>query len=108
MDVQWIVITKKLSDVQMKTVHRERVIVINTALFNTVTFKEKIFFLKIQQLYFLLNVVHCQSFICTGENECLCVTGISTKNTACNKCYYNRNQRRIYVEINKCALPHVQ
>lgn len=42
MDVQWIVITKKLSDVQMKTVHREKVI--NTALFNTVTFKEKIFF----------------------------------------------------------------
>lgn len=46
MDMQWIVITKKLSDVQMKTVHRERVIVINTALFNVETFKEKIFFLK--------------------------------------------------------------
>lgn len=43
MDVQWIVMIKKLSDVQMKTVHRERVTVTNTALFNTVTFKEKIF-----------------------------------------------------------------
>lgn len=43
MDVQWIVITKKLNDVQMKTVYRERVIVTNTALFNKVTFKEKIF-----------------------------------------------------------------
>lgn len=65
----------------MKTVHRERVIVINTALFNTVTFKEKIFFLKIQQLYFLLNVVHCQSFICTGENECFCVSQASLQKT---------------------------
>jgi len=47
MDAQWIVITRKLNDVKMKSVHWERVIVTNTALFNTVTFKEKIFlFLK--------------------------------------------------------------
>lgn len=37
-----------------------------------------------------------------------CVTGISTKNTVSNKCYYIRNQRRIYVEVNKCAFTHVQ
>lgn len=43
MDVQWILITEKLSDVQVKTVHREIVTVTNAALFNTVTFKEKIF-----------------------------------------------------------------
>jgi len=37
-----------------------------------------------------------------------CVTGIFRKNTDCNKCYYIRNQRRIYVEINKYALRLVQ
>lgn len=44
MDVQGIVITKKLNDVQMETVHRERITVSNTVLFNAVTFKD--FFLK--------------------------------------------------------------
>lgn len=44
MDVQGIVITKKLKDVQMKTVHTERITVPNIILFNTVTPKD--FFLK--------------------------------------------------------------
>lgn len=44
MDVQWIVITKKVNVVQMKTVHRQRIILTITVL-NTVNFKEKIFFL---------------------------------------------------------------
>lgn len=75
MDVQWIVVTKKL-DVQRKTVHRERVIVTNTILFNTVIFKYFIF-LKTEQLYFLLNANHCWSDFFAQESEWFLVSQAS-------------------------------
>lgn len=55
-----MVITKKLDDVQMKTVQREKITVPNPLLFHTMTFKD-FFFLKIEQLYFLVNADDCQN-----------------------------------------------
>lgn len=102
MDVQWILITKKLRDVQMKTVHRERVQP-QTLHYLIQGLLKRSFSLKIENsIFFLMQVIVRVFSLYRREWMVPCV--ISNN---CNKSHI-RNQRSIYVEINKCALPHVQ